>query len=227
MPGFKFAYRESGQPPLRRAFPLAKSMNGTGTPPAATLKAGDLVAYTTVAALTTSSSTVMRMQLAADKTANYEEGGVRVGTYGICDAEQATNSSGVAIGESQNGGIIYSTPMASMNPLHAGSGHSQMTFIEATPDTVFEAQLLSAAASLVAFQALKGTLAGVDISVSSGVSTYTVDSAESGEDLNLIIVNVDEKDLTFKRVFVKFRDQGLTPTGSYMQGKTGVPYTTQ
>lgn len=238
MPGFQFAYREGGGQPVREVYPLAKSMAGAGTPPAARLVSGDLVAYTTVAALTTSAAKVMRMLLAADKTANYEDGSTnRCGVYGIAEGAVATNSSGVAVAETSNGGFLPKVPsLASLNKL-ALNGHGQAVFIAATPDTVFKAKLKTAAASAVAYQALRGQLAGVDIAVSSGVSTYTVDSGESGEDLNLVIVDIDPRDTSYLTVFVKFRDEqnsaaasGDAETlvlGSYCQYRTGFPYTAQ
>jgi hypothetical protein len=228
MPGFSFAYRESGASPLRKTFPLAKSMTGTGTPPAATLKNGDVVAYTTVSALTTSSAKVMRMVLAADKTANYEEGGVRCGIFGILGAsDTGTNSSARAVSAQSNGGAISRTPsMSSMNPLDS-NGHAQETFIAATPDTVFKAQLTAAAASAAAYLALKGGLAGLTITTTSGVSVYTVDSTITGEGALFIIKDVDPNDSTFKTVFVKVITTGLTPTGTYCQNDNGVPYSTQ
>lgn len=203
-------------------------MSGTGTPPAATLKNGDLVVYTTVSALTTASAKVVRMLLAADKAANYEEGGVRAGVLGVLDSSDvSTSSSGSTSAVASTGGVISRTQgMASMNKLDA-NGHAQETFIIATPDTVFKAQLAVAAASLAAFQALEGGLAGITISTTSGVSTYTVNTTDTGEKLMLKIVKVDLNDLNFKTVFVKILDSGLTPTGSYCQNQTATPYSTQ
>lgn len=227
MPGIKFSYRTTGQPAFKRHYPLAKSMNGTGTPPAAKLQAGDFVVLTTLSTLTTSSTPVIRPLLAADKTAHYEEGGVRAGVLGICDGPVETNSSGLVLASQSAGGVITRTPgMASMNPLHA-CGQAQDTVIVITADTVLEAQLGTAASSAAAFNALVGTLAGITLSVSSGVTTYTLNTSDTGEDLMCQIVGVDTADTTFKRVFFRILGTGLTPTGSYMQWDTGVPYSTQ
>jgi|GEM_PF-6777253 len=228
MPGFIFAYREGGAPPLRRTFPLAKSMNGTGTPPAAALKSGDLVAYSTLAALTTSAAKVVRPLLAADKTANYEAGGVRAGILGILGASDvSTSSSGsVAATTSFGGAILRTQGMASMNALDP-NGHAQETFIIATSDTVFKAQLAVVPASVAAFLALKGGLGGITITTTVGVSVYTVNITDTGEQLMLNIVDVDESDITMKTVFVKILNTGLTPSGSYCQIDTATAYTAQ
>lgn len=227
MPGVKFSYRTNGQPAFRKRYPFAKSMNGTGTPPAATLQPGDFVALTTNASLATSSTPVVRMLLAADKTAHYEEGGVRAGVLGIYDSQVNTNSSGVVMAQQSAGGVITRTPgMASMNPLHP-CGHAQDTIVVATADTVFEMNLATAAASQTALAALRGTLGGITLSTTSGVTTYTVNTTDTGEDLMLEIVDVDISDPNLKRVFVRFLGTGLTPTGSYMQYDTGTNYSTQ
>jgi hypothetical protein len=226
--GFSFAYREGGGKPVRARFPLAKSMNGAGTRPAARMRAGDVVAYTTVSALTTSSAKVVRPLLEADKTAHYEDGSShRCGILGICESPVATNSSGVPIAETQTGGNLSKTPsLASMNPLDS-NGHGQQVFLIATPDTVFKAELGTAAASLAAYLALKGQLAGLTFTNATGGSDYTVNTSDTGEDLLLVIADVDPKDSTFKTVFVKVVDEGLSPTGSYCQSRTGYPYTAQ
>ena len=226
---FRFAYRESGKPAFRKRYPLAKSMTGAGTRPAATAKAGDLAAYTTASALTTSSVPVVRMLLEEDETANYEDGSsLRVGILGIFDAQVETNSSGVATASASNGGVISKTGgMAGMNPRHT-NGHSQQTIVVATADTVFEANLATAAASAAALSALKGTLAGLTFTNASGGSDYTVNTGESGEKQCLLIVDVDVNDTNLKRVHVKFRSSaGLTPVSGYLQYENAVPYTAQ
>jgi hypothetical protein len=227
MAGFTFAYRTGGGPPVKRRYPLAKSMNGAGTRPAARMRAGDLVAYTTVSALTTAGAKVVRQLLEADKTANYEEGGVRAGVLGCCDQPVATNSSGVPIAETGSGGALSKTPsIASINPLDT-NGHGQQTFVIATADTVFEAKLGTAAANLATYLALKGGLAGITFTDATGGSDYTVNTSDTGEKLLLKIVDVDPNDATFKTVFVQFLGTSLTPTGSYMQADTGTAYSTQ
>jgi hypothetical protein len=225
--GWSFAYRTNGGPPVRRRYPLAKSMNGAGTRPAARMRAGDVVVYTTVAALTTAGAKVVRPLLENDKAANYEEGGVRAGILGICDSPVATNSSGAAVAETQAGGLLPKTPgLASIAPLDT-NGHSQQTFVIATPDTVFRAQLGTAAANLAAYLALKGGLAGITMTDASGGSDYTINTSDTGEKLMLKIVDVDPNDATFKEVFVSVLGSGLTPTGSYMQNDTQTAYSTQ
>lgn len=227
MSGFSFAYRESGAVALRDTYPLAKSMNGTGTPPAAGMKAGDLVVYTTVAALTTSAAKVVRPLLGADKTAHYEEGGVRAGILGICDNDVNTSSSGAVSTVMSPGGVISRTQgMASMNALDS-NGHGQQTFVIATSDTIFKAQLATAASTTAVYKALKGGLGGITITVTAGVSVYTVNTSDTGEDLMLNIVDVDITDLTRKTVFVKILNTGLTPSGSYLQYETATAYSTQ
>lgn len=229
MPGWSYAYMTGSRGgPYRRGFSLAKSMNGTGTPPAATLKAGDVVCLSTASALTTASAEVVRMLLAADKTAHYENGsGVRAGVLGICDAEIATDSAGLALGVTSPGGVISPTPgMGSMNPLNL-SGQAQQTVVIATPQTVFKSQLSTASATAAIYAALVGSVAGINISTTSGVTTYGVATGDTGEDLMLEIVGIDPNDTSFKTVFVRILGTGLTPTGSYMQFDTGVPYTAQ
>lgn len=225
--GWEFAYRTNNGPPVRRRYPLAKSMNGAGTRPAARMKAGDVVVYTTVAALTTAGAKVVRPLLEADKTAHYEEGGVRAGILGVCDEPVATNSAGAFMAETANGGYLPKVPgLASLNKLDT-NGHAQQTFVIATPDTVFKANLAAAAASLAVYLALKGSLAGITMTNASGGSEYTINVTDSGEDLMVKIVDVDPNDATFTNVFVSILGSGLTPSGSYMQNDTQTPYSTQ
>lgn len=229
MPGASFGdLIGSRGAPFRKGYPLAKSMNGTGTPPAATMKAGDIVCLSTASGLTTASAVVVRPLLAADKTANYENGsGVRCGILGICDCEIATDSAGLALAQTSSGGVISPTPgMGSMNPLHL-SGQAQQTMIVFTPSTVFKMLLAAAAASAAAYAALPNTLAGITISTTSGVTTYTANTTDTGEQLMLEIVGIDPNDTTFKTVYLRVLGTGLTPTGSYMQYDTATPYTAQ
>lgn len=230
MPGFSFAYRLGGSGvPVRNDYPLAKSMNGVGTPPAAAMQAGDVVVYTTASALTDGGVAVVRPLLAADKSANYENGsGLRCGILGICDCGVSTDSTGVVMAAASLGGVISPNPgMASMNPLSL-NGHSVSTFVIADASTIFRADLATAAANANAFEALKGTLAGITITVTNGVTVYTVDTAATGEAQCLYIYDIDVSDTTYKKLLVGvYSAAGLTPVSSYLQSQTNVPYTAQ
>src|SRR5437868_12920900 len=99
MPGIRYVGTRAGfvDVPDVRAFLLAKSLTGTGTPPAAAIQAGDVLCLTQAAALTdTITNTVVRMLLAADVTAVYKEGTPVAGVLGIARDSASSNASGVA-----------------------------------------------------------------------------------------------------------------------------------
>ena len=96
MPGITYAGRLGGiaDVPFTDYKLLGKSMTGTGTPPAATLKVGDIVALSsksTVGGASDGDLNVLRMLLAADKTANYAGATVAVPAAPVVTAGTATS----------------------------------------------------------------------------------------------------------------------------------------
>src|ERR1700722_40338 len=114
MSGFSFQGVRGSQIPVpdRAPYLAANSLNGTGTPPASQLYAGDLCVLTTKSTLTDANADVVcRMLLQADKAANYKQGTPVAGILCVNSSPIDTNSGGVvqALGP-MPGGTIYSLP---------------------------------------------------------------------------------------------------------------------
>jgi hypothetical protein len=112
--GFSFQGVRGSQIPVpdRAPYLAANNLNGTGTPPASQLYAGDLCVLTTKSTLTDANADVVcRMLLQADKAANYKQGTPVAGILGVNSSPIATNSVGVvqALGPLP-GGTIYTIP---------------------------------------------------------------------------------------------------------------------
>jgi len=206
-------------------------MTGTGTPPAAALRGGDLVALTTKSTLTAAGAVVVRMLLAADKTAHYKEGTPVAGILGVQEYDASTNSLGQAVGNTApagvavGSGVTYSFPsMAGGIPQDPVTNRSRDQVYSAGQGNVFVAAL--DATATVGSPALNNTLAGLILTVASGVTTYTIDTGAAAADQCLEIINCDESDPLYVaatagcRVFFRF-------LAAFDQSLTGVNYSTQ
>lgn len=217
MPGIYFLQRTSGATivPLKVPYKMANSMTGTGTPPAAELQAGDFVVLTTASALTASGVVVARMLLAADKTAHYKEGTPVAGILGVCTATVDTNSSGAATGGGVSlGGVIYGNPSEEFTYGVDSTGRGTLNVIIADGSTIFRAKLNTGTAS----GSIVDTLGGITMSTTSGVTTYTVNTTDTGVDAPILFTGFNPDDTT--EVYFKL-------LGSFQQYSTGVPYSTQ
>lgn len=234
MPGGQYAYNTSptGVPAVG-AYLLAggsTSLSGTGTPPAASLQAGDVVVLTTKSTLTANSVPVVRMLLAADKAADYKEGTPIAGILGIIGYGVSGNGSGQANGgpspaplAAAGADLISNFPSIALgDPQDSNTNRSWLRIILANETNIFRFAITGTAAT----PALIGTQCGLTLSVSSGVTTYTVNetSITTGNVAVATIVGVDSTDLLYGsaggHVFVKFLP-------SYCQINTAVNYSTQ
>ncbi len=217
MPGVYFHTRTSGASivPNKIPYKLANSMTGTGTPPAAQLQAGDLVVLTTASALTAAGVVVCRMLLAADKTAHYKESTPVAGILGVCTATVDTNSAGGATGGGVSlGGVIYGNPSEEFTYGVDSTGRGTLNVIVADNATVFRAKLNTGTAS----GAIVDTLGGFTLSTTSGVTTYTVNTTDTGVDACVKFTGFNPDDTT--EVYFNI-------LGSFQQYGTGVTYSSQ
>ena len=217
MPGISYYQRTSGATitPNKQPFKLANSMTGTGTPPAAQLQAGDFVVLTTNSSLTASGVTVCRMLLAADKTAHYKEGTPVAGILGVCTATVDTNSSGAATGAGVSpGGVIYGNPSEEFTYGVDSTGRGTLNVIIADNSTIFRGKLNSGTAS----GSIVNTLGGITLSTTSGVTTYTLNTTDTGVDACVQFTGYNPDDTT--EVYFRI-------VSSFQQNTTGVDYSTQ
>lgn len=190
------------------------TLSGTGTPPAAALQAGDLVVRTTKSTLTSGGYPVIRMLLAADKTADYKEGGTTAGILGIIAYGVSGNGSGQATGGPSPAPLAAAgadlTPnfssIAQGDPQDSITNRSWLRIIYANEQNIFRIATTTMLASPLAI----GTQVALTLSTASGVTTYTVNQTTIGAG-NLAVatvVGVDTTDLLYGQagghVFIKF-----------------------
>lgn len=227
MPGIQFAYTLNTGPVATQGTLLANSLSGTGTPPAAYLRGGDLVVLTTKTTLTSGGIVVTRMLLAADKTAHYKEGTPVAGIFGVSPYDAATDANGIvnasvpAPNIATGAAISYNFPsMSGDAPPDTATNRSRVQPFLANLTNVFVGALDSATAS----HALDGTLAGFILTVSSGVTTYTIDTGAAAADQCITIIKPNESDPLYNAakgsVFFQFLP-------AFCQSLTGVSYSTQ
>lgn len=229
MPGIRFAWRESSSPTNVGSGLFANSMSGAGTPPAAYARGGDLCVFTTASALTASSIVVMRMLLAADKTAHYLQGTPVAGIAGVFEYDAGTDSNGIVnsnvspAGVATGANITYNFPsMAQGVPQDPATNRSRVQYYSATGN-VFCGNLKTGS---TASWALKDKLGGFVLSTTAGVTTYTLDDGAAAADSCIVFVSPDESDPNYNvsagagRMFFKI-------LGAFDQNITGVPYSSQ
>lgn len=217
MPGIRLAYTLNGRPPVMVEELIGKSE---------TIYAGDALALTTNATYAINSVPCVRKVLAADKTAHYKEGTPVAGILGVAEWGGTTNSSGqwtsaALPGGVQPGAVNYQFPSMgggiSQEPVTA---QSRVVLYGAVGSNVFVCALDSTAS--VATPALNNTLAGLILTTSNGITTFTIDTGAASADQCLRIIRCDESDPLYNnghggRVFFQF-------LGSFDQYETGVNY---
>jgi hypothetical protein len=234
MPGFAFA-NKLGNPsgvPTVLPYVLADNLSGTGTPPAANLNYGDLIVLTTKSTLTANSVPVARMLLAADVTASYEEGGNICGVLGVMITSQTSTSATGVAGASSNaypGGTIYPLPNDSARyPAYIQASGRSVLRVAVASDNVFVAALYTGGGSVTLGDQYNNTLAGLNLSTTSGVTTYTVNTGAAVKCLTIIGPVIDQpgyntlvaQNAAGPLVYVKF-------LGAYAQNLIGYNYSSQ
>lgn len=229
MPGIRFAYVTIGDSPQLGAGLLANSLSGTGTPPAANLRGGDVVAQTTAAALTAAGAAVIRMLLAADKAAAYKEGTPVAGIMGVAAWDANTSNLGQiqgsvnAPGVNTGAGAILNFPSISSGmPVDPNTARSRVDYYTASEMNVFLGKL--DATSAAATPARNNTLAGLILTTSGGVTTYTIDTGAAAAAQCLRILRCNEQDPLYGSVGGEVFFQFLP---AFDQAQTGVNYSTQ
>jgi hypothetical protein len=228
VPGIRFAYVIEGDTPIVGSGLFANLLSGTGAPPAAYVRAGDALVSTTKSTLTANGVAVVRMLLAADKTALYKEGTPVAGILGISQFDASTDGNGIINGNvtppgvATGAGITYSFPsMSQTTPVDSFSNRSRVQYYTASPLNVFVGAL--GAGSANATPALNNTLAGLLLTTTAGVTTYNVDTTAGATQQCLTILRCDESDPLYGtglgRVFFQFLP-------SFSQATTGVNYST-
>lgn len=222
----------SSSPASAQGYLLANSLSGTGTPPAAYLRGGDLVALTIASALTASSIAVVRMLLAADKTAHYKESTPVAGILGLAEYDCATDGNGVLNGNVPPAGvtpgasITYNFPsMGQGTPVDSATNRSRIQIYEANLQNVFVGALTTEGAAN-ANHALDGLGGGLILTTSGGVTTYTLDDDPAAADTCIVFVKPDESDPNYNvangggRMFFQFLP-------AFCQSLTGIQYSSQ
>jgi hypothetical protein len=179
MPGCAYGGNFAGNAvaPLTPSFYLANSLSGSGTPPAAYVQATDIVVLTTKSTLTSNAIPVVRMLLAADITALYQNGsGGICGLLGSAADDMISNSSGLAQAPPTSlGGSQFPGSYASLQYTDPQVGRSQGR-VQVFDSNHFQlTPLYTGGGSVTLLGQYDGTLAGINISVTSGVTTYTID----------------------------------------------------
>jgi hypothetical protein len=192
MPGCSYYGAEGGNtlPPNIEALYLANNLTGTGTPPAAYVYATDILVRTTKSTLTSNNIPVVRPLIQADITALYQEGGQIVGLLGAAADDFITNSSGVAQAPPTSvGGVVFPGSYASNQYLDPVTGRSQGRVLIFETGQRFLTPLYTGGGSVTLKGQYDGTLAGINISVSNGVSTYTIDPNATTKCVRIIAAN--------------------------------------
>ena len=145
MPGFMFYNKKGGVTAAKSQIEGLLANNLVGfVPPTAPIQQGDLIVQTKAAALTDSALTpVVRMLLAADKTANYKQGTPVAGILGVPIDGAATDALGRASGSAASpGGVIFAVPSisAGIGPDRA-TGRNVMSVIQAGFGNTFKARI--------------------------------------------------------------------------------------
>lgn len=222
-----FAYTLNSGPVSAQGFLLANSLTGLGTPPANYLRANDPVVLTTKSTLTSGGIAVVRQLLAADKTAHYKEGTPVAGLLGLAEYDCSTDSNGSINGSVPPAGVtpgaqvVYNFPsMSGDSPPDTATNRSRIQVYLFNLTNVFQGYLNSAVAS----HALDGTLAGIILSTTSGVTTWTIDTGAAAADQCLTIIKPNETDPLYNAAAGPVFFQVLP---AFCQSLTGVPYSTQ
>lgn len=242
MPGVIFGGGEGnyvGVPNVGK-YLLANSLSGTGTPPAAAVYAGDLVALTTKSTLTASSQVVVRQLLAADKTAHYLEGSPVAGILGVCMNDVSSSAAGIALsppviapGITAGAAISYPLSESAMWGQDRATNRNYMKVALFVPGNVFIGRLDMTAGAITLGHQFDGKLAGLILTTTSGVTAYTIDSATaSGADACCRIIGPVEQDPLYNTavsagVAVQGPSVYFEMLASFSQYLTGVSYSTQ
>lgn len=242
MPGIQFAGSEAGFTgvPNVNKYLLANSLTGTGTPPAAAVYTGDIVALTQASALTSGGNTVVRQLLAADKTAHYLQGSPVAGLLGVCMNDVQSNASGIAtappyIGPGVTSGAPINYPLSesAMWGADRATNRNYMKVALFEPGNVFLGRLNMVAGAITLQHQYDGLLAGIIMTTTSGVTQYTIDSATaSGADACVRIIGPNEQDPLYNTLVASGSSvQGpsvfFEVLSSFCQFLTNVVYTSQ
>lgn len=192
---------------------------------------------TTKSTLTSSGNTVLRMLLAADKTAHYKESTPVAGILGVAAWAARTNASGVAVGTPPLGAITtsaaipYPLSQAGMQASDPGSGRSYEAVDLFTGGNVFLARLDTAAGAITLQHQYDNTPAGVILTTTSGVTVYTIEPAPTALDQCFRIVGPNEADPLYNTVVAQSAAVGPSVFVEIMpafdQYLTAVNYSTQ
>lgn len=218
MPGVKFAYTLNGRPPVMVEALIGKSE---------TVYAGDAVGQTTNATYSISSVPAIRKILAGDKTAHYKEGTPVAGIFGVAAWSGTSDANGrwsafASVGGNQAGAGNYQfNVMGQGVPTDPNTGQSRWWGYAAAQQNVFVCALDATASN--ATPALNSTLAGLILTTSGGITTFTIDTGAAAADQCLRIIKCDESDPLYGsakgRVFFQFLE-------SFDQYFTAVNYST-
>lgn len=235
MPGISFYAPPGGNAPVPdiRDYLLANSLNGTGTPPANSLQAGDLVALTQNTSLTSGGNTVVRQLLAADLAALYKESTPIAGILGIAMDSANSNASGVATTAPPLGGVTTTAPpsypysYAGMQAPDDATGRSRERVAVFRSGFSFLGALYVGGGAITLQHQYDDTLAGFKITTTAGITTYTIDVGATTKCLRIIGPNTQDP------LYNVLTGTTFGPTvifellGPYEQALTGVVYSSQ
>jgi hypothetical protein len=232
MPGCAYGENFAGNAlaPLTPSFYLANSLTGSGVPPAAYVQATDIVCLTTATALTSNAIPVLRMLLAADITALYQNGsGGICGILGSAADDMISNASGYAQAPPTSlGGFQSPGSYASLQYTEPQVGRSQGRVQVFTSNHGFRMALYTGGGAITLTGQYNNTLAGIHISTTSGTTTYTIDPNATTKCVQIVAADIGDplydtlvaQNAAGPHVYVK-----ILP--AYQQFNTGVNYSAQ
>jgi len=215
---------------------MANSLTGSGTPPAAACYAGDLCALTQNSSLTSGGQTVVRMLLAADKTAHYKEGTPVAGILGIFSDSFQSNSSGIATappviaGIASGAAINYPLSGPGMWGQDVATNRNYGGVILFQAGNVFMAPLYTGAGSVTLKHQYDDTLGGFTLTTTNGITQYTINTTDTGVDACLRILGPNEQDPNYNKLVAQNAYGPMVffeVLGSFEQSQTGVVYSSQ
>lgn len=190
---------------VRRAYPLCNSLSGSTA-----IYPGDVVVGTRNTTLmdNPAEGTGVRRLLAADKTANYLQGGVAVGVLGIAADGYTTSSTGLTNGNPTFSTLPQAVQFQAVNEAAVSLadpqyGRSMANVIGARQGVRFMGRVnintTTYASGLRLTSQLNGTRAGLILTANGNETIYSIDTAAAAADQILQIVEAYTGDPNYNR----------------------------
>lgn len=243
MPGILWSARPGGLrmvPEVGSPWPpLANSLSGTvtsGTYPNITalpqINFGDLVVLTTKSTLTSGSTPVIRQLLAGDVTNLYQvttPTSAVAGIFGVAMDYAATTATGTFSPTAPSlGGTNYAYPTTSGEVgADPASGRALIEVALFKPGQIFTGRLYTGGGNITLANQYNYTAAGFNLSMTAGVTTYTIDPAATTKVVTILGPVVE--DPLYNELVLSGAAAGplvyFTALAAFAQSVTSAPYT--